>query len=115
MHIYNYTFFKLYKSTSRVNKFCPRESTVVFFSVLLTCNILTLGYLFETERVLDISKGAFIIIVIFNYWYFILNKNTKALSKNYSKLNVNKIFSFFIFLYPYHHETFHGYSLIACL
>lgn len=100
MNIYNYIYFKLYRNTSRVNKFCTKESTVIFFSVLLTCNILTLGYFFGNDRIINISKAAFIIIVIFNYWYFILNKNTKALSKNYSKLNVNKIFSFFIFLYP---------------
>ncbi|WP_456315076.1 hypothetical protein [Pseudomonas shirazensis] len=104
MNIFNYVFYKLYKSTSKVNDLYPEIATVVFLSALLFLNIgsLLLIFNFSIEKIG--INGIYLIITIilcFNLYYFLKNDKYKRIVSEYDSKKSVLLLDILIFLYPF--------------
>ena len=104
MNLYNYTFYKIYKSISRVNNYSPEISATIWLSILIGMNIMsTLLYLkFKLEQIsLNSIYIALTIIYIFNFLFFIKNKKYIKIIKQFDSENNKTIFNYLILFYPF--------------
>lgn len=104
MNFLNYVFYKIYKSTAKVNDLSPEIATIIFISVLLFLNIFS-GLLLLDISIEKIGLNRIYliltIVLVFNFYYFLRNDRYKKIVDEYSKKPKNKLCDILIFLYPF--------------
>jgi hypothetical protein len=104
MNIFNYVFYKIYKSTSKVNDLFPEIATIIFLSALFFLNISSVILLFDVSIENIGLNGIYLIITIilgFNLYYFLKNNKFKKIVEEFdSKKNI-LLLDILIFIYPF--------------
>ncbi len=104
MNLYNYIFYRIYKTTSRINNIFPEFSTSIYLSILIFINILSIILFMEIplDRIglNNIYIGLTIIYVV-NHLYFINKNRYKKIVENFDKKENSFFLNLLILIYPY--------------
>lgn len=104
MNIFNYVFYKMYKSTSKVNDLFPEIPTIIFLSVLIFLNIGSVLLIFNIS-IEDIGlNGIYLIVSIilfFNLYYFLKNDKYKMIIDEFDSKKKYFFLDVLIFIYPF--------------
>lgn len=104
MNIYNYVFYKIYKSTSQVNELYPEIATIIFISVMLFLNIFSGLLVFDIAiEKIGLNRIYLLLTIVlgFNFYYFLKNDKYKMIVDEYDKKSTNNFLDIIIFLYPF--------------
>lgn len=104
MRLYDYLFYRIYKSINVTNKSIPEWSTIITISILLAINLFSilLYYQYPIESIGEKGFGLIpLLTVAINYIYFIFNKRYLKIIDNYnnSKFNDNLFHDIIIVTY----------------
>ncbi len=104
MNLYNYIFYRIYRTTSRVNNIFPEFSTSIYLSILIFINILSIILLLKIplERIgLNAIYAGLTIIYVVNHMYFIKNNRYKKIIEQFDKKKGVIFLNVMILIYPY--------------
>ncbi|MFC5684311.1 hypothetical protein ACYE2N_14120 [Flavobacterium sp. MAHUQ-51] len=104
MNILNYVFYRMYKSTARVNNLYPEVAVVIFLSAMFFLNIASILLLMDASIENIGLNGIYLIVTVilaFNLFYFLKNDKYKIIIEEFESVK-NKIFiDILIFVYPF--------------
>lgn len=104
MNIFNYVFYKMCKSTAKVNDLSPEIATIIFLSVIMFLNVFSVLLLCNIS-IENIGRNKIFLlltlILVFNFYYFLNNGRYKTILHEYDTQTKNKIWDGLIFLYPF--------------
>ena len=102
LKIYDFLFYRQYKLIASVNKFSPEIAAIIYFSMLIVFNIMSVLVLFKNSMETIGLNGVYAIltsILVINYWRY--NKLYKTIVAEFKKIKVNKVWSYLALFYPY--------------
>jgi len=90
MNLYYLIYYKIYKTTFKSNKDVVEWTSMVFLSVLVFFNLITLfSFVYPHIKQQMIGKNLFIGsmlgVIVFNYFIFIYNRKYKKIISDYSE------------------------------
>ena len=104
MNLYNYIFYRIYKTISRINNVFPEFSTSIYLSILIFINILSIILFIEIPLdkigLNNIYFGLTIIYVV-NHLYFIKKNRYIKIVENFDKKENSLFLNILILIYPY--------------
>lgn len=104
MNLFNYFFYRIYKSTSKVNDLFPEIATIIFLSALIFINIASILLLLNVSIEKFGLNGIYLIITIilgFNFFYFLKDDNYKIIIDKYDLRKRYSFIDILIFLHPF--------------
>ncbi|MNQ86236.1 hypothetical protein D3C85_1014240 [compost metagenome] len=104
MNVFNYVFYKMYKSTAKVNNLYPEIPTIIFLSALLFLNIVSVLLIFNVSIKQISLNGIYLIITIillFNFFYFLKNDKYKEILHEFDSKKKILFLDVLIFIYPF--------------
>lgn len=104
MNIYNYTYYRIYRSISRINNLFPAFSTSVYLSILIFINLTSILLLLKIP--LDkIGLNALYLgltgVYVLNYIYIIKKNRYKEILEKFDKEENNIFLNLIIYIYPF--------------
>ena len=102
LKIYDFLFYRQYKLIASVNKISPKNSAIIYFSTLISFNIMSILILFKNLiETIGLNGGYILItlIMVINFWRY--NKNYKTIVAEFGKMKVKRVWSYLALLHPY--------------
>lgn len=102
LKIYDYLFYRQYKSIASVNKISPKFSAIIYFSLLIFINVMSILLLFKNsiETIgLNAIYALLTLILVFNFWRY--NKKYKTIIAEFDEINRHRVWNYLVFFYPY--------------
>ncbi|MET3028391.1 hypothetical protein ABXT06_17050 [Flavobacterium sp. UW10123] len=104
MNVYDYIFYRMYKSTAKVNDLYPEIPTIIFLSVMIFLNLGSI-MLVADDSLEDITlNGIYFIgtvIMFSNFYYFLKNDKYKGIIEEFDSKKRVVLLDILIFIYPF--------------
>lgn len=93
MKLYDYYFFRMFKSTNTTNKSIPEWSSIITMSILWAINIFSVLVYFDfpiKETNKNVFGACFLTIIALHYLYFLSKNRYLKIIKRFTKSKYNK-------------------------
>ena len=104
MNVFNYVFYRMYKSTSKVNDLYPEIPTIIFLSALMFLNLGSILLILDVSIENIGLNGIYLIttiILFLNLYYFLKNDKYKEIILEYDSKKKLLFLDVLIFIYPF--------------
>ena len=104
MNPYYYFYYKVYKSVSKTNKSIPEWSSALVVSLFPYFNVMTIALYLKISGIeflpsKSIMVSLFVLLMVFNFYFFLRNEFYKSIIKKYDKLNYSLTGSAIVLIY----------------